>query len=347
MELFNGVECRLDTIKGVFLVAKDEIIIVDGLSVYYLTFKGFVRAVDNASLDIRRGEIMGIVGESGSGKSTLALAIMRLLPPTAKIVKGSILFDGEDLTKISESKLKDILWKRIALIPQAALNALNPVLKIADHFLETAKAHGINSKEWVIDRASKLLELLRLEPERVLKSYPHELSGGMKQRVLIALAMLLEPEVLILDEPTTALDVLTQRYILDLLKDLHAKTNITMIFITHDIAVIADIADRVTVMYAGKIFEVGDIFTVFKNPYHPYSVALMKSIPSLVGPIEEMKSIPGTLPDLVNPPPGCRFAPRCQHAMEICKKREPPIIELKPGHKISCWLHVKNKAWKR
>ncbi len=319
----------------------EDIISIKELSVYYMTLKGFVRAVDNANLNIRKGEIMGIVGESGSGKSTLALAIMKLLPPTARIVKGSIIFEGRDLVKMGYNQLKDVLWKRIALIPQAALNALNPILKIIDHFMETAKAHGVHDKEWVVDRASKLLELLRLEPERVLKSYPHELSGGMKQRVLIALAMLLEPDVLILDEPTTALDVLTQRYILDLLKDLHAKTSITMIFITHDIAVIADIADRVTVMYAGKIFEVGDVYTVFKEPKHPYSIALMKSIPSLVGPIEEMKSIPGTLPDLRNPPPGCRFAPRCQYAMDICHKKEPPIIELKPGHLVACWLHVK------
>ncbi len=317
----------------------EDIINIENLSVYYMTLKGFVHAVDNASLNIRKGEIMGLVGESGSGKSTLALAIMRLLPPTARIVKGSIIFEGKDLVKMDYNQLKEILWKKIALIPQAALNALNPVLRIIDHFMETAKAHGVNDKEWVIDRASKLLELLRLEPERVLKSYPHELSGGMKQRVLIALAMLLEPDVLILDEPTTALDVLTQRYILDLLKDLHAKTSITMIFITHDIAVIADIADRVTVMYAGKIFEVGDVYTVFKEPKHPYSIALMKSIPSLIGPIEEMKSIPGTLPDLRNPPPGCRFAPRCQYAMDICHEKEPPLIELKPGHYVACWLH--------
>lgn len=322
------------------ILARD-IISIENLSVFYMTLKGFVRAVDNASLDIRKGEIMGLVGESGSGKSTLALAIMRLLPPTGKIVKGSIVFEGRDLVRMDYNQLKDILWRRIALIPQAALNALNPVLRIIDHFMETAKAHGVNDKEWVIDRASKLLELLRLEPERVLKSYPHELSGGMKQRVLISLAMLLEPDVLILDEPTTALDVLTQRYILDLLKDLHAKTNTTMIFITHDIAVIADIADRVTVMYAGKIFEIGDVYTVFKEPKHPYTIALMKSIPSLVGPIEEMKSIPGTLPDLRNPPPGCRFAPRCQYAMDICYKKEPPLIELKPDHLVACWLHSK------
>ncbi len=321
--------------------SNENIIEIRGLNVYYMTLRGYVKAVNEVDLDIQRGEIMGLVGESGSGKSTLAMAIMRILPPTARIVKGSILFNGTDMVRLDSRMLRRMLWKRISIIPQAALNALNPVLKIKDHFMETARAHGVSDKDWVVKRASELLELLNLEPKRVLNSYPHELSGGMKQRVLIALAMLLSPDVLILDEPTTALDVLTQRFILDLLKDLHAKTGITMIFITHDIAVIADLADRVGVMYAGKVVEVGDVFTVFKNPYHPYTVALMKSIPSLVGDISEMKSIPGTLPDLINPPPGCLFAPRCPRAMDICREKHPPYVELKKGHYVSCWLYAK------
>jgi len=315
---------------------------VKSLRVLYKVHRGDVKAVDNVDLNVREGEILGVVGESGSGKSTLALAILRLLPKTARIADGHIYYKGGvDLAHSPENKLKEVRWKEISLIPQAALNALNPTLKILDHFLETARAHGVHDKKWVIERASKLLSLLRLEPDRVLKAYPHELSGGMKQRVLIALAMLLEPTMLILDEPTTALDVLTQRFILDLLKDLHAKTNITMMFITHDIAVIADIADRMAVMYAGKVMEVGDVYTVFKEPKHPYSIALMKSIPSLTGSVDEMRSIPGTLPDLINPPPGCRFWPRCPHAMDVCKKEEPPMVELKPGHLVSCWLHAR------
>ena len=320
-----------------------NIIEIKNLSVQYRAGKKRIKAVNNVSLEIHRGEIMGIVGESGSGKSTLALAIMRILPKNADIVNGSILFNGIDMVKADDETLREILWKRISIIPQAALNALNPILKIKDHFLETAKAHGIEDEKWTLERASKLMKLLNLEPERVLNSYPHELSGGMKQRVLIALAMLLEPEVLILDEPTTALDVLTQRFILDLLKELHEKTNITMIFITHDIAVIADLADRVAVMYAGKIMEVGDVFTVFKEPFHPYSVALMKSIPSLVGDINEMKSIPGTLPGLSNPPPGCLFAPRCTKAMDICREKEPPYLEIKKHHFVSCWLYSRGE----
>lgn len=324
-------------------MGKDYILEIEDLVVTYITLRGPLKAVNNVSLRIRRGEILGIVGESGSGKSTLALAILRLLPKMARIVKGSIMFNGEDLVKMPEEKLREIRWKKISYVPQAALNALNPTIKIIDHFMETARAHGVNDKKWVVEKASNLLKMLNLEPKRVLQSYPHELSGGMKQRVLIALAMLLDPEVLILDEPTTALDVLTQRFIIDLLKDLHKRTGVTIIFITHDIATIADIADDVAVMYAGKIMELGDVFTVFKNPYHPYSKALIKSIPSLIGDVNEMKSIPGTLPDLVYPPPGCLFHPRCVKAFEKCRKIEPPVIEIAPGHFVSCWLYADRK----
>ncbi len=321
--------------------AQKDILRVEDLVVHYFSGKKRIHAVNHVSLTVHRGEIMGVVGESGSGKSTLALAVMRILPPNARIIGGHVYFDGTDMVSAPQHVLRGILWKRISIIPQAALNALNPVLKIKSHFLETAKAHGVEDREWVYRRALELMRLLNLDPERVWDSYPHELSGGMKQRVLIALAMLLDPELLILDEPTTALDVLTQRFILDLLKKLHEETNITMMFITHDISVIADIADRVAVMYAGKIVEVGDVFTVFKEPFHPYSLALMKSIPSLVGDINEMRSIPGTLPDLSNPPPGCLFAPRCPRAKPVCREREPPFLELKPDHYVACWLYAK------
>ena len=314
---------------------------VRDLHVVYRSPRGYVRAVDGVSMTVLNREILGIVGESGSGKSTLALTILRILPSNAKIVSGSILFRGRDLASLNENALRDYRWKRISMVPQAALNALNPTMKIVDHVLETAQTHGVKDRKYVIERISELLQMLRLEPERVLKSYPHELSGGMKQRVLIALALLLDPELVILDEPTTALDVLTQRFILDLLKDLHRKTGKTMIFITHDIAIIADVADRVGVMYAGKMVEIGDVYTIFRDPKHPYTMALIKSIPSLVGSVEDMKPIPGFPPDLINPPPGCRFGPRCSYAMDVCRRREPPAIELKPGHVVWCWLYAK------
>ena len=320
--------------------ATEPIIDVRNLVTVYYSLRGLVRAVDNVSFSVLRGEVLGVVGESGSGKSTLSMSILRVLPLNARIVSGSIMFDGVDLVKLPEQEMKKIRWHRISLVPQAALNALNPTMKIKEHFIETAKYHGVRDKGAVVEKASELLELLRLEPRRVLESYPHELSGGMKQRVLIALALLLDPEVLILDEPTTALDVLTQRAILDLLKDLRKKIDITMIFITHDIAVIADLADRVAVMYAGKLVEIGDVFTVFKNPYHPYTRALIKSIPSIIGSVDEMRPIPGSPPDLVNPPPGCRFHPRCSEKLPVCSEKEPPVVEVKPGHMVSCWLYA-------
>jgi len=319
----------------------DPILEVRNLHVVYRSPRGYVRAVDGVSMTVLDGEVLGIVGESGSGKTTLALTILRILPSNAKIVSGSILFRGSDLVSMDENALRDYRWKRISMVPQAALNALNPTMKILDHVLETAQAHGIRDRKYVIERISELLQMLRLEPERVLRSYPHELSGGMKQRVLIALALFLDPELIILDEPTTALDVLTQRFILDLLKDLHRKTGKTMIFITHDIAIIADVADRVGVMYAGKMVEIGDVYTIFRDPKHPYTKALIKSIPSLVGSVEDMKPIPGFPPDLINPPPGCRFHPRCPYAMDVCRSREPPAVELRPGHVVWCWLYAK------
>ncbi len=319
---------------------ENEVILsIRNLTVHYYGLRGAVKAVDNVSFDVMRNEVLGIVGESGSGKSTLALAILRLLPPNSRIVSGSILYNGVDLTRLNEKEMREIRWSKISLVPQAALNALNPTMSIREHFIETARAHGIRDKSLVIEKSKELLELLRLEPRRVLSSYPHELSGGMKQRVLIALSLLLDPELLILDEPTTALDVLTQRAILDLLKDIKSKLNITMIFITHDIAVIADLADRVAVMYAGKVFEVGDVYTIFKSPYNPYTKALIRSIPSITGRVEEMKPIPGSPPDLVRPPSGCRFHPRCEERVEICSKKEPPYIMVRPGHYVLCWLY--------
>ncbi|MEB3860365.1 MAG: ABC transporter ATP-binding protein [Desulfurococcales archaeon] len=313
---------------------------VDGLVVEYFTLRGPLRAVDSATLEVRAGEILGIVGESGSGKSTLAQAILRILPPQARIVGGSIVYRGEDLVALSEERLKKIRWREISMVPQAALNALNPTLRIRDHFIETAKAHGLTDKQWILEKASELLENVRLDPDRVLPSYPHELSGGMKQRVLIALSLLLDPKIVILDEPTTALDVLTQRFILDLLKDLKEKLGITMVFITHDIAVVADIADRIAVMYAGQVVEVGDVFDVFYEPLHPYTRLLIKSVPGLRGSVDEMRPIPGSPPDMFSPPPGCRFHPRCPWRFEPCNSLEPKPIRLGTGRKVSCHLYT-------
>ncbi len=322
-------------------MGNERILEVKNLVVHYLTARGPLPAVNDVSFSIEKGRIVGVVGESGSGKTTLALAILRQLPRLTRIHKGSVMFHGIDLVKLSEKEMNEIRWKKISYVPQTALNALNPTIKIIDHFIETGNAHGINDKKLIVEKAVEIMKMLNLEPERVLYGYPHELSGGMKQRVLIALSMIFEPELLILDEPTTALDLLTQRLILDLIKDLHRRTHMTVMFITHDIATIADIADDVIVMYAGKLMEKGDVFTVFKNPHHPYTKALMSSIPDLTGDINKMRSIPGSLPDLINPPSGCIFHPRCPYAFEKCKREEPPAVEIKPGHVVSCWLYSK------
>ncbi len=320
----------------------EHVLEVNELRVVYVALRGLVKAVDGVTFYVNRGEVLGIVGESGCGKTTLAMTILRALPSNAKVVGGSVLLDGVDILRVSEVEFdRRFRWRKIALVPQAALNALNPVMRIADHFVETAQARGVRDRRLVIEKASKFLEMVRLDPERVLKAYPHELSGGMRQRVLIALALFLEPEIVLLDEPTTALDVLTQRFILDLLKELHQKTGNTMMFITHDIAIVADLADRMAVMYAGKLVEIGDVYTMFREPKHPYTMALIKSVPSLVGKLEDMKPIPGTPPDLINPPPGCRFHPRCPYAMDVCKREEPPMIEIGRDHFVWCWLHAK------
>ena len=330
---------KLTEVKGL----TESLLRVEGLRVYYRGLRGLTKAVDNTSLEVREGEILGLVGESGSGKSTLAHAILRVLPPAAGIFGGSILFKGSnDILKISEDRFKKLIrWRRISLVPQVALNALNPTMRIAEHFIETAKAHGLDSREDVLNKASELLKFLRLEPKRVLPSYPHELSGGMKQRILIAMSLLLDPTLLILDEPTTALDVVTQRYILDLLRDIRDKLSITMVVITHDISIEAYLADRLAVMYAGKIVEVGEVYHIFKEPLHPYTIGLIKSIPKLTGSIEDMRSIPGSPPDLVSPPPGCRFHTRCPYAMDVCGRDEPPLVEVEPGHYVACWLYMR------
>jgi len=307
--------------------------------------RGWVKAVDNVSLNIFRGEVLGVIGESGSGKTTLALSILRLLPPNARIVGGRIVYHGDktpiDVVSLSTDALREIRWKEISMVFQGAMNSFNPVMKIRDHFIETALAHGLNiSREEVISRARELLKMVLLEPERVLNSYPHQLSGGMRQRVLIALSLLLNPKMVVLDEPTSALDVVSQKIILKALRNVRDSMNITMLFITHDLGIAAEIADRIAVMYAGRIVEVNDVMSLYREPLHPYTQGLLKAIPRLRGHVGA-KSIQGNPPDLVNPPPGCRFHPRCPFAMDICRKEEPPMIDAGNGRYASCWLYAK------
>jgi len=327
---------------------KKAIITIRNLSVEYRAHRGIVKAVRNVSFDVYEGEILFLVGESGSGKSTLGLALMNLVPSPGYIKEGEIIYhlDGGDieLRKLPLEEQRLFRWKQVAMVFQSALNALNPVLRIWDQLYDTIQAHDPNiTREEAYKKIKYLLSMVRLDADRVLKSYPHELSGGMRQRVMIAMALLLDPKILILDEPTTALDILTQKNIIELLKNIKDELGLTMIFITHDLSLAAELADRVAVMYAGKILELSDVYTIFYNPKHPYTYALIKTIPKLTSIDEELYPIPGSPPDMINLPPGCKFHPRCPYAKEICAEKEPEFEQAGPDHYVAChrWRELK------
>jgi len=315
---------------------------VKNLKTYFYTYRGVVKAVDDVSFELEKGEVLGLVGESGCGKSTTAYSIIKLVPPPGKIVDGHILLsngDGTiDIVKLKDSEVRrKIRWKRISMIFQGAMNALNPVYTVGRQITEAIVEHSDMSKEEALERAKELLELVGLEPDMV-KRYPHELSGGQKQRVFIAMALALNPDIVICDEPTTALDVVVQAQIINLLKRLQHELKMSMIFITHDLSVISAIADKVAVMYAGKIVERGSLKEVFSEPYHPYTQGLLKSVPKIKNP-EKIIWIPGLPPDLINPPKGCRFHPRCSRAMDICREKEPPTVSIGKNRYVACWLY--------
>jgi len=314
---------------------------VRNLKAYYLTSRGPVKAVDNVSFDLERGESLGLAGESGCGKSTLGFSLINLLPPPGKIVDGSIKIDGiEVVGKPDEELRREVRWKKISMIFQGAMNALNPVLTIGDQLSEPLIYHQGMSKEEAIERVKEHLELVGLDPD-IYKRYPHELSGGIKQRAVIAMALLEHPDVIIADEPTTALDVIVQAQILNLLKSLKKKLNLSIIFISHDLAVISEIADRLAIMYAGEIVVIGPSENLYLNPRHPYTQKLLGAIPRLKKKVERLEFIPGAPPNLIHPPSGCRFHPRCPYRFEPCDKEEPPFIEVEPGHYVRCHLFAK------
>lgn len=318
----------------------DVVLSVKDLHLEYHSRRGPIKALRGVTFDLYEGETLALIGESGCGKSTLGFALIRLTPGNAKITGGNItLMDGAeriDLMSLPEPQVRRLRWMDMAMMLQAALNAFNPVLTIQDHFMDTARAHSLTDRQDILSRARRLLTAVQLDPNRVLPSYPHELSGGMRQRVLLALGLLLFPKVIILDEPTTALDILTQRTIIELLRRLKKEFNFTMIFISHDLSLAAELADRVATMYAGQIVELSDVYATFEAPRHPYTLGLTRAVPTLHGGAEELVSIPGSPPDFVNMPPGCKFHPRCPFAGDRCREAEPRLAEDSPGHLVAC-----------
>ncbi len=309
------------------------------LTIEFALRSGVIRAVDRVSLDIPKGRVTALVGESGSGKSTLASAILNIVSSPGIIKGGSIAFNGSDILKYKANQMQKYRWTDVSMVFQAAQNTLNPVMRIGEQMTETVLSHKKMSREEIVKKASRLLDYVRLEPDRVLKAYPHELSGGMKQRVMIAFSLLLDPQLVIFDEPTTALDVITQDYIFDILQKINREMGITMLLLSHDIAVVARVADRVGVMYAGKLVEIGDTFEIFENPKHPYTAGLIKAAPSLLDDIGKTKSIAGSPPNLLKLPTGCAFHPRCESAKDICRKVAPDLIAVGDGHTAACHLH--------
>jgi len=311
---------------------------VKGLKMYYSVSSGLVRAVDDVSFELEKGVSLGFVGESGCGKSSLALTVLRILPSNAKIVGGEVLFDGEDILKLPEDVLRrKVRWKKISIVFQGAMSALNPIIKVGDQIAEAITIHEDVKKSEAIERAGKLLSLVGMDPSRV-NSYPFELSGGMKQRAMIAMALALNPKILIADEPTTALDVIVQAQTLKLIKGLQEKLDLSLILISHDVSAIAEVCDRVAVMYAGKIVEHGSAVEIYKNPLHPYTRGLLSSVLSVKGKRKRLRGIPGVPPNLVNPPSGCRFNPRCPYMMDKCKERSPELSEVLADHYVACFM---------
>lgn len=311
---------------------------VRGLKAGYGTVKGFVRAVDGVSFSLAAGEFLGIAGESGCGKSTLAYAIMRLLRDNARIESGSVVFKGRDFAALPEAEVAPHRWTDMAMVFQSAMNALNPVLSIGEQLSDALTSRRKATKAEAEAMAAETLGLVDIHPDR-LKSYPHQLSGGMKQRVMIAMALMMKPSLLIMDEPTTALDVVVQRSIIEKIEDLRRQLGFSVIFITHDLSLLVEISDSLAVMYAGRFAEYGPARSVFSTPGHPYTRGLMASFPSLTGPITRMGGIDGRAPDLIDPPAGCRFHPRCPSAAEVCRSGPPPeLASLGSGRLSACVL---------
>ncbi len=331
------------------MTTKAPLLEVKNLKTYFYTEDGVVKAVDGVDFEVFPGEVLGLVGESGCGKSVTSLSIMQLISQPGRVLEGEIIFDSQDLLKLTENEMTHVRGNRISMIFQQPQTALNPVFKVGSQIGEVLNIHQDLGKEAGWKRAIELLKMVGIpEAERRAEAYPHELSGGMAQRVMIAMALACLPELLIADEPTTALDVTIQAQILDLMRDLRTKVGASVILITHDLGVIAEMAERVAVMYAGRIVEQTDVKTLFAEPLHPYTQGLMGSIPILGKIKEKLDVIPGNVPNLINLPPGCRFAPRCrarvEYQLKICTEVEPDLIEVVPAHTARCWQYQETEG---
>ncbi|RLG52790.1 MAG: ABC transporter ATP-binding protein [Thermoproteota archaeon] len=320
---------------------RDEILRIEDLYVHFYTYAGVVKAIDGVNMSVLRGETYGLVGETGCGKSVTMRAVLRLIPPPGRIVKGRVIFNGVNLLELPEEEMRKIRGAKIAYIVQDPTAALDPLYTSGFQVAETILAHEENvGKKSVWERVVSLFKSVLIpDAERRVKQYPHEFSGGMRQRVVIACAISEKPELLIADEPTTSVDVTVQAQILEVLEDLKKTQEMTMILVTHNLGLVAQICDRVGVMYAGSIVEVSDVFRLFEEPLHPYTRGLLNAIPHVTRTQFRLEPIPGTIPDLINPPPGCRFHPRCKHATGICKREKPKLREIEPGRFVACHLY--------
>ncbi|MEM2929257.1 MAG: ABC transporter ATP-binding protein [Thermoproteota archaeon] len=316
-----------------------QLLEVEDLTVEYWARRGRVRAVDSVSFTLDRAETLGVVGESGSGKSTLGLSLIRLVPPPGRIIGGHLWLEGTDLLKLGEEEMRNVRGRKIAFVFQDPMTSLNPVKKIGEHFVELIRTHEPKtSREEALRRAEKLLDDVGIQSERI-NDYPHQLSGGMRQRVMIALAIALNPSIVIADEPTTALDVIVQAKILDLLKNVQNTYSMAMIIITHDLSIALERCNKILVMYAGQMVEYASTEDIYKKPQHPYTRGLLKSIPNIELAGQKLEAIPGSPPDLLNSPKGCRFWPRCPGALGKCREAEPQPVETELGHLVRCFLH--------
>jgi peptide/nickel transport system ATP-binding protein len=322
------------------MTEQQPLLSVQDLTLAYQTRKGFVSAVDGVSFDLQAGESLGLVGESGCGKTSIAVSLMRLMADNAVVQRGQILLDGQDILKMSDQQMRDLRWSRISMVFQAAMNALDPVYQVGDQILEAINRHqpgqAFSASQ---ERIKELFKMVGIEPQ-MAKRYPHEFSGGMRQRAVIAMALACNPSLVIADEPTTALDVIVQDQVLRALCSIQKDFQMSMIYISHDIAVIAEVADRIGVMYAGRLAELAPALEIFKRPRHPYTAALMSAFPSIIGPKTKLVTLSGEPPDLLFPPSGCRFHPRCPYTTEQCTLEPPPLQPVAGGHWVACWNQI-------